>query len=91
MEVLFIDTLAVTLGNEMGFLFALKQVPVIIKKNYFFYSTLLFEWYSFYELLFIVNSALTHSLRSAVLCVACASNIYNIICVIIPPPLYDYT
>jgi len=33
MEVLFIDTLAVTLGNEMGFLFALKQVPVIIKKK----------------------------------------------------------
>lgn len=86
----FMDTLAVTLGNEMGFLFALKQVPVIIKKNYFFYSTLLFEWYSVYELLFIVNSALTHSLRSAVLCVACTSNMYTYY-VLLFRPLYYYT
>jgi len=86
----FMDTLAVTLGNEMGFFFVLKHVPVIIKKNYFFYFTLLFEWYSVYELLFIVNSALTHSLRSAVLCVACTSNMYTYY-VLLFQLLYYYT
>jgi len=61
MEVLFIDTLAVTLGNEMGFLFALKQVPVIIKKTTFFivrYCLSSTPFMSFF-LLLIVRS-LTH-------------------------------
>jgi len=69
MEVLFIDTLAVTLGNEMGFLFALKQVPVIIKKTTFFivrYCLSGTPFMSFF-LLLIVRSLTLCDLRCYVL------------------------